>query len=76
LPVNGILAFQPSRLAVGASIKGLVPPPQWPALALRGKGGGNPSARIEILEICPAAKVHRRSSTTGQNQNFLYYQPP
>ncbi|MDB6010973.1 MAG: hypothetical protein JWL65_3223 [Gammaproteobacteria bacterium] len=62
---------------MGASIKGqLVPLPQWPALALRGEGGGKPSARIEILEICPAAKVYRRSSTTGQNQNFLYYQPP
>jgi hypothetical protein len=67
LPVNGILAFQPSILNMGATIKGqLVPPPQWPALALRGEGGGNPSARIEILEICPAAKVYRRSSTLTQ----------
>jgi hypothetical protein len=62
---------------VGASIKGywrhLPNGPPW----LSGtRVAATPSARIEILEICPAAKVHRRSSTTGQNQNFLYYQPP
>jgi hypothetical protein len=67
LPVDGVIAYPPSTLTVGASIKGrLVPPPQWPALALRGMGGGNPSAQIEILEICPAARVYRRSAALSQ----------
>jgi hypothetical protein len=67
LPENGILAYPPSRLAVGASIKGqLVSPPEWRTVALRGEGGGNPSAQIEILEICPAAKVYRRTGTLNQ----------
>jgi hypothetical protein len=51
----------------GTSIHGqLARPYEWPELALRSEGGGNPSARIEILEICPAAKLYRRTATLTQ----------
>jgi len=67
LPENGILAFPQSRLSVGAMIEGqLVPAPEWRTVALRGEGGGNPSAQIEIIEICPSAKVYRRTGTLNQ----------
>jgi hypothetical protein len=56
-----------SRLAIGAWLKGRrVRAPEWPALALRSEYGGNPSAQIEILEICPAAKLYRRTATLTQ----------
>jgi hypothetical protein len=68
LPMRGILADPLSRLKMTTSIDGhLVGPLKWPALGLRGQGGGNPSAQIEILAICPAAKLYRRAATLTQD---------
>ena len=67
LPLRGIIDFPASRLEARASIKGqLAIPLEWPAVALRGQGGGNPAARIEILAICPGARLYRRTATLRQ----------
>jgi hypothetical protein len=68
LPVHGIMDDPLSRLRIGVFIHGqLTGPLEWPELALRSEGGGNPSAQIEILEICPAAKLYRRTATLTQD---------
>lgn len=41
-------------------------PREWPTLNLYSQTGGSPSAQVEILEICPAAKVYRRTATMTQ----------
>jgi hypothetical protein len=67
IPIRGIVDDNLSRLRIGTSIHGqLAGPYEWPALLLRGEGGGNPTAQIEILEICPAARLYRRTATLTQ----------
>jgi hypothetical protein len=57
-----------SRLQATVPLQGrFAVPLKWPELALRDQAGGDPSARIEILEVCPAAKLSRRTATLTQD---------
>jgi hypothetical protein len=68
LPERGLIDYKFSRLRTTALVHGVwVGPLEWPEVALRRMGEGRPSARIEILEICPAARLYRRTATLTQD---------
>jgi hypothetical protein len=65
LPLRGIIDVPQSRPRVAAKIDGQwTGPLEWPALDLRSHGG-DPSARVEILQIC-SARLYQRTATMTQ----------
>lgn len=69
-PVRGFIDSEQSRLRTSAPLHGTyVGPLKWPDVSLRSFGGMEKtlSARIEILEICPGAKLYRRNATLTQD---------
>jgi hypothetical protein len=67
-PVRGLIDSELSRLRTTGLVHGVwVGPLEWPEVALSSISGGKPSARIEILAICPDAKLYRRTATLIQN---------
>jgi hypothetical protein len=69
-PVRGFIDSQWTRLRTSAPLHGMyVGPLKWLDVNLRSFGGleKTPSARIEILEICPGAKLYRRTATLTQD---------
>jgi hypothetical protein len=65
-PVRGFIDSRWTRLRTTAPLHGMyVGPLKWPDVDLRSFGGAEktPSARIEILEICPGAKLYRRAAS-------------
>jgi hypothetical protein len=69
-PVRVFIDSQWTRLRTSAPLHGMyVGPLEWPDVELRSYGGmeKTPSARIEILEICPCAKLYRRTATLTQD---------
>jgi hypothetical protein len=68
LPVRGLIDSPWSRLRTTAFVHGQsVGPRAWPDVALRRMGEGKPSAQIEILAICPGARLYRRTATLTQD---------